>query len=352
MTKSSFKIYKSNFNQDPFEDSTVTENDFKKMEMFYSMVEPLNVDENQVINSKFVGINSEYFLFDAGLKDLIRVENRPIEAKYLINTNIGDTIDVLVTKIENRKFLIKGSISEIYETMAHNTLLSLDEGVSVSATVKSMTSAGYILDIQYEGVTLTGFMPNTLAGVNKLYSPESILNQTMQVMIESFSKDEGTYIVSRRRYLKTLIGEETKKLKTGIVYTGNVTGTAPFGVFVEFNECLTGMIHKTNLNPAWQDKINEISPGFEIDFYVKEILKDKIILTQILKKSLWDKIELEQTFEAKVKEIKQYGVLVYLDNETIGLVNNPSRNLNPNDTINVKVTYIDKSSRKIHLAQI
>jgi hypothetical protein len=45
-------------------------------------------------------------------------------------------------------------------------------------------------------------MPNTLAGINKLYDPTSI-GETFQVMIESFSEYEGTYIVSRRKYLQS-----------------------------------------------------------------------------------------------------------------------------------------------------
>jgi ribosomal protein S1 len=49
------------------------------------------------------------------------------------------------------------------------------------------------------------FIPNTLAGINKLYDPTSIIGETFQVMIESFSEYEGTYIVSRRKYLQSLI---------------------------------------------------------------------------------------------------------------------------------------------------
>jgi small subunit ribosomal protein S1 len=172
----------------------------------------------------------------------------------------------------------------------------------------------------------------------------------MQVMIESFSREEGTYIVSRRKYLQSLISEEVKNLETGRVYSGNVTGTTPFGVFIEFNDCLTGMIHKTNLNPEWQERISEITPGFEIDFYVKEIIKDKIILTQILRESLWDVIKVGQILTGKVKDNKQFGSLIYLDNETIGLVQNPNKTLLIGEEIKVKVTLVDRQNRKIFLS--
>jgi ribosomal protein S1 len=198
-------------------------------------------------------------------------------------------------------------------------------------------------------------MPNTLAGINKLYDTESILGKNMDVMIESYSRDEGTYIVSRRKYLQTLIPEAIKELKRGEIYNGNVTGTTQFGVFVEFGECLTGMIHKTNINPDWQDRLNQIQPGTEIQFYVKEIIKDKIILTQILRDSLWDSIKIGQVLNGTVKENKQFGTLVYLDQETIGLIHiseleKSGKNLSDGDNVKVEVIAIDRSSRKIFLS--
>ena len=201
----------------------------------------------------------------------------------------------------------------------------------------------------------SGFMPNTLAGVNKLHNPEEIVGQTFNVSIESYSSDKGTYIVSRRRYLKTLIPKAIKALQMEQVYTGHVTGTTPFGIFIEFNECLTGMIHKSNINPSFQDKISEIQPGTQIDFYIKEIIKgNKIILTQILRESLWDTIKPGQTIKGSVKSVKPFGVLVALDEETNGLIHQSEvdkikKSFTEKDEVEVKVLSVDKSSRKIFL---
>jgi hypothetical protein len=42
---------------------------------------------------------------------------------------------------------------------------------------------------------LTWGLLNTLAGINKLYDPTSIIGETFQVMIESFSEYEGTILL-------------------------------------------------------------------------------------------------------------------------------------------------------------
>lgn len=312
----------------------------------------------QVVNATYMGVQGEFHLFEHSFKDYIRVENRIAESKYLKNTNVGDKLDVAIVQVKDKDFIIKGSLSALYETRAHETLLNIDEDSHVIAFVKELTPAGYNVDIFYEGVTLPGFMPNTLAGINKLYDVESILNKNLEVMIESYSGEEGTYIVSRRKFLQTLIKQEIAKLERGVVYKGNVTGTTAFGVFVEFNECLTGMIHKTNINPAFQDKLDTIIPGTEIDFYVKEIIQanpfDKIILTQTLKESLWDTIRVGQTLTAVVKDNKQFGTLVQLDEETMGLI--PSAELekignlpNIDDKVEVRVSRIMRQNRKIFL---
>ena len=151
-----------------------------------------------------------------------------------------------------------------------------------------------------------------------------------------------------------MIPKAIKELNFENSNTGHVTGTTPFGVFVEFNECLTGMIHKANVHPDWQSRLSDIKPGFEIEFYVKEIVREKIILTQILRETLWDNIKNGQTLKGVVKDVKQFGTLVSLDDETVGLIHTSEMEklkirFQPEQEIKVKVLSVDRSSRKIFL---
>jgi small subunit ribosomal protein S1 len=311
--------------------------------------------ERTIVKGTYVGIYSNQHCFNvAGFKDWVRVDNRHTENKYLKNTQIGDVVEIYLSKVDHNNYSIEGSIAELYETAAHESLKALEDDAIVMSFVKSINPAGYDLEIVHDGVTFAGFMPNTLAGINKLYDPESIVGKNLEVMIESYSKDEGTYIVSRRKYLKTLIPDAISKLNTGEVYSGNVTGTTPFGIFVEFNECLTGMIHKANVHPDWQEKLTEVRPGFEIEFYVKEIIKDKIILTQILRETLWDTIKNGQTLDGKIKDVKQFGILVSLDEETMGLIHTSEvekigKKFTPGQEVKIKVLSVDRQNRKIFL---
>jgi len=321
----------------------------------YQLVDIKSPEKGHVVSAKYEGRSKDQFLFRVkGYKDDIRIDDKPSESKYLKNSVIGDFIDVLIADVNHDNFEIRGSISNLYESRAHQNLKSLEEGQSVTAYIRSLNPAGYDVELSHGGVTLPGFMPNTLAGINKLHDPTVIVGNTFEVMIESFSDHEGTYIVSRRKYLQSLIPAAVKQLKYGEVYTGHVTGTAPFGVFVEFNECLTGMIHKANVDPEWAEKLTSIKPGFKIEFYAKEVIKDKIILTQILRETLWDNIKNGQILNGVVKDTKQFGTLINLDDETVGLIHTSEmeklgRKFTPGQELKVKVLSVDRMSRKIFL---
>lgn len=329
--------------------------EYQEMIKLYKLDEIAIPEEGQVVSAKYVGMAAGQFVFSVvGYKDDVRVDDKVGESKYFKNLNLNDMIDVLITEVNQDDFMIKGSVSSLYESRAHAKLKALVEGESVMVTVKSLNPAGYDVELNHGGVTLPGFMPNTLAGINKLHDPMSIVGQTFSVMIESYAQNEGTYIVSRRKYLQTLIPDAVKELEYNKIYQGHVTGTTPFGVFVEFNECLTGMIHKANVNPEWAEKLTSIAPGFEIDFYIKEVIKDKIILTQILRETLWDNIKNGQIIEGTVKDTKAFGTLVNLDDETVGLIHTSEmeklgKKFTSGQPIKVKVLSVDRMSRKIFL---
>jgi len=315
-----------------------------------------NVGSGQTLECTISHETSDHIVLTyPGAKDDIYVDKSRKEIPFFQNKVAGDKISVLITQVNSNPYLIEGSVSSLYEEKIKNELKAgPSENDPVDALVKMWTPAGYTLDIYYEDIVIPGFMPNTLAGVNKLHDVQSIVGETFKVVIESYSEDKKTYIVSRRKYLQTLIRQEIKRLRYDVVYNGHVTGTTPFGVFVEFNGCLTGMIHKTSVHPDWQDRLDQIKPGTEVPFYIKEIIKDKIILTQIEKDSLWDSIEEGQKFKGVVKDIKAFGVLVNLDEETVGLiktveVEKTSLKVTQKQEINVRVSGLDRASRKIFL---
>jgi small subunit ribosomal protein S1 len=159
-----------------------------------------------------------------------------------------------------------------------------------------------------------------------------------------------------------------RELPAETMITGNVTGTAKFGVFVEFNGCLTGMIHVNDLNEEMSklQASGKIEAGSEISFMIKEIISDKkITLTQVVgsaesaSANPWSNISERYTvpcqIQGTVKSIKDYGIFVTIEEGIVGLLHISELEgidinaIKKGDPITVMMTRIDEATRKVFL---
>jgi len=260
-------------------------------EMYNKMVG--HIEENNVLThikygsaytGKVFAITDMTASVDIGYRQLVYV-NLEKEDDEFKNMQPGEEVSVIITSLmdDDRK-PIMGSVSEGTKQATFQEMLNAIEEQDTAwvGTVNRMLSAaGYMVSVK--GIDC--FMPGSLAGINKLHDFESIVGQEIYVVPVSFSKERKIMVVSHRAYLKTLIPDAIEKLKetAGEYITGSVTGSAKYGVFCEFSQCLTGMIHVNDLDgdTLTRHKNREIEPGEEIKFKVKDIISDsKITLTQ------------------------------------------------------------------------
>jgi len=333
---------------------------FNKFNMYEGLENLKQVEEGSIIEGKVIKITEKDITLDINNKDNIIIDRKGSEERVCNQLSVGQVMDVLVKTVSEYPFMIKGTISDLVRMKVDTKMKEFFESkVPINAHVKELIPAGYMLNIDIDNINIDAFMPNTLADVNKLYNPEILLGQDINVMLETLQQDKGIYVVSRKRYLKTLIADKVKSLKLNDkekVYTGHVTGTRDFGVFVQFEECLTGMIHKANINEKFRDSILTIEPGTEVDFYVKDVIKggSQIILTQTLEESLWDTVRVGDKITGKVITVKPFGALIALDYETNGLIqttyiNKNDKTLKSGDKVDVIVISIIRDDRKIYL---
>lgn len=352
---------------------TYTTDEIKNMVSMYTEGVEFNyglqLQVGDIIKGKIITQSKTDYLFDIGYKDYLRVEIKRSESNSLDNFSneegyvpFNQEIEILITDIKDNPYTIKGSISALQKKFTYEEILrNSDE--PIIANVLSVMSAGFNLELIHNNYKIPAFMPNILAGVNKI-SPEqsdAMVGRQIEVMVESFMEEKGTFVVSRKKYLQSLIPQEIAKLFTidkegnPQPFKGIVTGFTKFGIFVEFNGCLTGMIHKDNLSDMYKDMYTTMKSGDEIPFFIKEIGKnDRLILTQVWKQSLWDVIEKDVELVGVIGESKQFGTLVRLDDETVGLIlptdmEKNGKNLSIGQNVNVRVTTVNRDDRKIYL---
>lgn len=320
-----------------------------------------NLRIGEIHTGEIYAVDQEWITVDIGYRESVYVKASK-ESEEVRMMLPGEETAVLITET---KGTLTGSITGGVKQKTFMDLRdSIEEGNTAwIGTVKNMIeNGGYIVKVQ--GIDC--FMPGSLAGINKLSDFSSIIGEEIYVVPVSFSPDRGTIVVSHRKYLQALIPSAIKDLKDniGIQKSGLVTGTAKYGVFVEFDKCLTGMIHNNELDEETQTKFKarDIKPGDPINFFVKDIISNtKITLTQkeVTTVNPWINIstryQIPSIVTAKVKTKKEYGVFVNIEEGVTGLLHiselpkDTLSNYTSGDDIDVQITRIDEDSMKVFL---
>lgn len=147
------------------------------------------------------------------------------------------------------------------------------------AKILSANRGGYFVEVQ----GLEAFMPGSLAAPNKIIDFYSLVGKEVIVMIEDFLKEMNSFIVSHKKYIEYILPSRLEKLDPLTKYRGRITGTSKYGIFSEFEEIFTGLLHTSKMSAETLDKFRrrDWNPGDEIEFWIEEISKDnRIILTE------------------------------------------------------------------------
>jgi ribosomal protein S1 len=193
------------------------------------------------------------------------------------------------------------------------------------AKIISRNGGGFLVNVG----GIEGFLPGSLAAANVVRDFESLLGKEVYVMVEDYLKDAGTFVFSHKKYLSHILPAKIAELSLEEKYTGTVTGTAKFGIFVEFNEIFTGLIHTSKMTPEMRETFKVEAPisGSEISFWIKEITPDKKIILTDEDPSIRMR-EIEEFKEknlgiitgGEVVSIQPFGTLVKLQKDIVGLI--------------------------------
>jgi small subunit ribosomal protein S1 len=332
-------------------------------ELYYghplNLVEPV---EGSVVNGKVVSVGDKFATIDVNWREDAILDLSKEDPSYLKYIQKDFPIEVLIEKVNkvpsrtSASFIASYS-KNILSKKREEIMSSIGEPIAYAATVKELIHGGYFVDI--DGVQC--FMPGSLGGMNKLVDFESLIGKNIYVVPINYSREKEYVVVSHRDYLKTLVPNAIKELQFGTEYEGFVTGCSKHGIFVEFNECLTGLIAKKDVHSDLLDDFEnrKIKAGDAVKFFISEIVdNDKIVLTQYLpepKADAWDGIEnrfkIPSVVTGKVKRVVRYGIFVEIEPKVVGLLHKShleeNQEFEVGQEISVKIVKIDKESKKV-----
>ena len=164
----------------------------------------------------------------------------------------------------------------------------------------------------------------------------------------------------------------TEKYPPGTVVKGKVRNIADFGIFVEIEEGIDGLVHISDM--SWTQRVKHPSELFQKGDDVEAVLlnidagdgdKPKISLgIKQLVPDPWDRIPYDyptgKVVDGKVLKVLDFGAFVELEKGIEGLVHvseiseehveDPRTALNPGQEVKVQVLHADQAERKIALS--
>jgi small subunit ribosomal protein S1 len=300
---------------------------------------------------------------------VVRGKERYDEGDAYKNLNIGDIIEATVLELENENGEVELSFQYAGKQKAWQSLADESKsGDIVSCQIIEANKGG--LMIKLEGVA--GFLPVSQLSPehyprvpggdkNRIYEIlKSYVGKKFEVKVLDVNETEDKLIVSEKAAWEETQKDVINKYKIGMNVEGTVTAVTDFGVFVEFDDKLEGLIHISEI--AWQridNPHNFVKVGQRVKAEIIGIENSKIFLSmKKLETDPWvgieKKYEIGQKISGTVIKINPFGLFVELEKNIQGLAHVSQladKNTNPNDLAKIgeeKDFYIVSLDSKNH----
>jgi len=240
-------------------------------------------------------------------------------------------------------------------------------GGSYPGTVKAITDFGAFVDLG--GVD--GLLHITDMSWSKISHPSEIvaLGDRIEVMILNLDKDSGKISLGLKQRLPDPWQDIEKRFTVGSKVKGKVVNILPYGVFVELEKGIEGLIHVSEI--SWTKRINNPNEMFAIGDITetqvlsvdKETRRISLSLKQ-LEQNPWleadSKFPVGTKVTGKVRGFTDYGAFVELDSNLEGMIHvsdiswsrriaHPQDVLKKGQKIEVVVLSVDSQNRRIVL---
>ncbi len=284
---------------------------------------------------------------------------------------LDETIKVVVTDFDEEKKRISLSLKKLLPHPWENIEEKYKVGDKVSGRVVSLTDYGAFIEIE-KGIE--GLIHNSeMSWTQHIKHPSQVvaMGQIIDAVILSLDKDEKKISLGIKQLEPDPWESLLQKYPVGSKHTGIARNLTNFGVFVELEPGVDGLVHISDL--SWTKKIRHpgevVKKGERLDVIVLGIDIDqrKISLghKQVFSNP-WDNFERLYTVGAitdgKVVRIIEKGLIAELPEDVDGFV--PATQLAPSkvknianhfpidDVISLKVIEFDKENKKIVLSAI
>ena len=187
---------------------------------------------------------------------------------------VGQRLQFRITRIEgsgrhlNLVVSRRALLEEDQRARAVETRAKLTQGVVVSGIVTSLKDYGAFVDLG----GLEGLLHVSELGFGRVGHPKEVLSVGQRVEVQVLKMEKEKISLSLKSLARDPWLDAAERYHAGQRVRGTVTRTEPFGVFVEIEPGIEGLLHKSQLGEAapkgWK-------PGHSVDATILAVESDK-----------------------------------------------------------------------------
>jgi len=321
--------------------------------------------QGEIVKGKIIEVRPKEVLVDIGYKSEGVISG--IEFPDMKTIKVGDEIDVLIEKLENKEGTVVLSHEKAEFKKNWDKILTIcNEGGRITGKVKSIVKGGLVVNVGVEA-----FLPASQIDVITPRNLTEFVGNSYEFKVVKINQERQNIVLSRRELIEQERNDKRGKLLgemvPGYIRKGTVKNITDFGAFIDLNG-IDGLLHITDMSWGRIGHPSEVlKVGQEIDVVVLDVNKEKERVSLGLKQKManpWDSIETKfpvgQKVKGKVVSLVPYGAFVQLEPGVEGLVHvtelswtkriaKPSDVLKQDQEIEAVVLGINREEQKISL---
>jgi len=284
---------------------------------------------------------------------------------------VGQTMDFRVVKInpltQNIVVSHKVIIEQEYEARRKEMLSNIKVGMVLEGTVKNITDFGIFVDLG----GLDGLVHITDITWGRISHPSEAvkLDDPIKVVVIGYDEAKQRVSLGMKQLTPRPWDSIEEKFTPGTRVKGKVVSIADYGVFIEIEKGIEGLVHISEM--SWTQHIKHpsqfVTMGQEVECVILNIIKEDQKLSLSMKQieedpwlKIAEKYAPDTIHKGIVRNLADFGVFVELEPGVDGLIHisdlswtkkirHPGELVKKGDEIEVKVLKVDTKARRIAL---
>ena len=324
------------------------------------------LENKSTINGTIKKITSYGMFVDLGGIDGL-VNYNEISYKGPVNPanyyNEGDEVSVVVLAYDKAKQHLSLSIKAALSNPWKEIKDQLEVGDTITVTVSNFESYGAFVDL---GNDIEGLLHISEISWNKnLKNPKELLTIGDEINVEviELNVEQKRLRVSLKNLQEKPFTKFTNEHKVGDVIKGKIATLTDFGAFVSIGE-VDGLLH--NEEASWEPNAkckSLFKKGDEVEVRIIKIDKEKENISLSVKeiaespaKKFQDAYKIGDIVKGTVKDSKDFGIFIKLENNLDGLIRNEdfgplkADEVKNGDEVEAVVVNIDTKKNRVRLS--